>query len=142
MRMMGIFGWTARSGVSTMPATFAYRSACEEYSPRQQSIFCPLITSALSVTKERFFSSRLRANRHIARHKPSVLGRNLGDLEVDELPVLEGLTEVDVLHIALGCRFALDIFTISQRHFPTPDHEPLPHDPELSSFWLLASQKR
>ena len=48
--------------------------------------------------------------------------------------LLEGLTEVDVLHIALGCRFALDIFTISQRHFPTPDHEPLPHDPELSSF--------
>ena len=39
MRMMGIFGWTARSGVSTMPATFAYRSASEEYSPRQQSIF-------------------------------------------------------------------------------------------------------
>ena len=32
MRMMGTFGWTARSGVSTMPATFAYRSACEEYS--------------------------------------------------------------------------------------------------------------
>ena len=26
--------------------------------------------------------------------------------------LLEGLTEVDVLHIALGCRFALDIFTI------------------------------
>ena len=73
--------------MSTMPATFAYRSACEEYSPRQQSIFCPLITSALSVTKERFFSSRLRANRHIAGHKPSVLGRNLGDLDVDELPV-------------------------------------------------------
>ena len=55
--------------------------------------------------------------------------------DVDITPtLLEGLTEVDVLHIALGCRFALDIFTISQRHFPTPDHEPLPHDPELSSF--------
>ena len=27
--------------------------------------------------------------------------------------LLEGLTEVDVLHIALGCRFALDIFTVS-----------------------------
>ena len=27
--------------------------------------------------------------------------------------LLEGLTEVDVLHIARGCRFALDIFTIS-----------------------------
>ena len=48
--------------------------------------------------------------------------------------LLEGLTEVDVLHIALGCRFALDIFTISQRHSPTPDHEPLPHDPELFSL--------
>ena len=48
--------------------------------------------------------------------------------------LLEGLTEVDVLHIALGCRFALDIFTISQRHSPTPVHEPLPHDPELFSF--------
>ena len=47
--------------------------------------------------------------------------------------LLEGLTEVDVLHIALGCRFALDIFTISQQHLPTLDHEPLPHDPELSS---------
>ena len=33
--------------------------------------------------------------------------------------LLEGLTEVDVLHIALSCRFALDIFTISQQHsFP------------------------
>ena len=48
--------------------------------------------------------------------------------------LLEGLTEVDVLHIALGCRFALDIFTISQQHSPTPDHEPLPHHPELPSF--------
>ena len=48
--------------------------------------------------------------------------------------LLEGLTEVDVLHIALGCRFALDIFTISQRHSPTPVHEQLPHDPELFSF--------
>ena len=55
--------------------------------------------------------------------------------DVDITPtLLEGLTEVDVLHIALGCRFALDIFTISQQHSPTPDHVPLPHDPELSSF--------
>ena len=55
--------------------------------------------------------------------------------DVDITPtLLEGLTEVDVLHIALGCRFALDIFTISQRHSPTPDHEPLPHDPEHFSF--------
>ena len=55
--------------------------------------------------------------------------------DVDITPtLLEGLNEVDVLHIALGCRFALDIFTISQRHSPTPDHEPLPHDPELATF--------
>ena len=37
--------------------------------------------------------------------------------------LLEGLTEVDVLHIALGCRFALDLFTshfltiLSSTHF-------------------------
>ena len=55
--------------------------------------------------------------------------------DVDITPtLLEGLTEVDVLHIARGCRFAKDIFTISQRHSPTRDHEPLPHDPELFSF--------
>ena len=55
--------------------------------------------------------------------------------DVDITPtLLEGLTEVDVLYIALGCRFALGIFTISQQHSPAPDHEPLPHDPELSSF--------
>ena len=48
--------------------------------------------------------------------------------------LLEALTEVDVLHIALGCRFALDIFTISQQLSPTPDHEPLPHDPEFTTF--------
>ena len=48
--------------------------------------------------------------------------------------LLEGLTEVDVLHIALGCRFALDIFTVSQQYSPTLDHEPLPHDTELFSF--------
>ena len=48
--------------------------------------------------------------------------------------LLEGLTEVGVLHIALGCRFALDIFTISQQHSPSPDHEPLPHDPEFATL--------
>ena len=55
--------------------------------------------------------------------------------DVDITPtLLEGLTEVDILHIALGCRFALDIFTISQQHSPTPDHEPLSHDPEFATF--------
>ena len=48
--------------------------------------------------------------------------------------LLEGLTEADVLHIALGCRFARDIFTISQQYYPAPDHEPLPLDPELLLF--------
>ena len=37
---------------------------------------------------------------------------------------LKGLTDVDVLHIALGCRFVLDIFTISQQ------------DMTLSSFYF------
>ena len=55
--------------------------------------------------------------------------------DVDITPtLLEGLTDVDVLHIALGCRLALDIFTISKQHSPPPDHVPLPHDPELSTF--------
>ena len=48
--------------------------------------------------------------------------------------LLEGLTEFDVLHIALGCRFALDIFTKSQQHSPAPDLEPLPHGPEFATF--------
>ena len=43
--------------------------------------------------------------------------------------LLEGLTDVDVLHIALGCRFALDIFTTSQHYSPALDHEPLPSRP-------------
>ena len=46
--------------------------------------------------------------------------------------LLEGLTEADVPHIALGCRFALDIFAISQQRSPTPNHEPPPHDPEFA----------
>ena len=48
--------------------------------------------------------------------------------------LLEGLTEVEVLHIALGCRFALDIFPISQQPSPTPDPEPLPHNPEFATL--------
>ena len=45
--------------------------------------------------------------------------------------LLEGLSEVDVLHIALGCRFALDIFTNSQQYSLTPDQETLPLGSEL-----------
>ena len=48
--------------------------------------------------------------------------------------LFEGLTEVDVLHTALGCRFTLDIFTISKQHSPTPVHEPLPHDLEFATL--------
>ena len=48
--------------------------------------------------------------------------------------LLDGLTDVDVLHIALGCRFALDIFTISQQHSLALDLDPLPDDPELFLF--------
>ena len=52
--------------------------------------------------------------------------------DVDITPtLLEGLSEVDVLHIALGCRFAQDIFTISQQYPFTPDHVPIPLDAEL-----------
>ena len=52
--------------------------------------------------------------------------------DVDIAPaLLAGLSEVDVLNIALGCRFALDMFTISQQYSPTPDHEPIPLDAEL-----------
>ena len=45
--------------------------------------------------------------------------------------LLTDLSEVDVLRVAIGCRFALDIFTISQQYSPTPDLEPLPLDAEL-----------
>ena len=56
-------------------------------------------------------------------------------MDVDiALPLLEGMIEVDVLHIALGCRFALDIFTISLQFSTTLDHEPLPHGPEFATL--------
>ena len=48
--------------------------------------------------------------------------------------LLDALNEVDVLHIALGCRFALDIFPTSQQLSPTTDPEPLPHDPEFATL--------
>ena len=44
------------------------------------------------------------------------------------------LSEVDELNIALGCRFALNIPTVSQDR-PSPDHVPLPLDPGLEP-WL------
>ena len=52
--------------------------------------------------------------------------------DVDITPtLLEGLSEVDVLHIALGCRFAPDMFTISRQYSSTPDQEPIPLDAEF-----------
>ena len=48
--------------------------------------------------------------------------------------LIDGLTDVDVLHIALGCRFALDIFTVSQHYSSALELDPLPDDPELFLF--------
>ena len=48
--------------------------------------------------------------------------------------LLDGLTDVDVLHIALGCRFVLDILTFSQHYSSTLELGPLPDDPELFLF--------
>ena len=45
--------------------------------------------------------------------------------------LLAGLSEVDVLYIALGCRFALDIFTTAQQDRPSPEPNPLPLEPCL-----------
>ena len=49
--------------------------------------------------------------------------------------LLAGLSEVDVLYIALDNRFAWDIFTISQQYRPSLDLEPLPFDDVLEP-WL------
>ena len=52
--------------------------------------------------------------------------------DIDITPdLLAGLSDVDVLRIALGCRFALDIFTISQQYCPSPVHGPPLYDDEL-----------
>ena len=48
--------------------------------------------------------------------------------------LLDSLTDVDVLHIALGCRIALDILTVSQHYSSTLELGPLPDDPELFLF--------
>ena len=48
--------------------------------------------------------------------------------------LLDDLTDVDVLLIALGCRFALDILTVSQHDSSTLVLDPLPDDPELFLF--------
>ena len=40
------------------------------------------------------------------------------------LALLDGLTEVDELYIALGCRFAWDIITIARQDGPSPEPDP------------------
>ena len=50
--------------------------------------------------------------------------------------LLAGLSEVDELKIALGCRFALDIFTIAQQDRPSsPGLDHLPLDPNLEPYF-------
>ena len=47
--------------------------------------------------------------------------------DVDITPtLLAGPSEIDVPRIALGCRFALDIVTLSQQYRLEPDLEPIP----------------
>ena len=48
--------------------------------------------------------------------------------------LLAGLSVVDVLNVSRGCRFAFDIFTISQQYCPSPDLEPPPLDSELEPY--------
>ena len=43
--------------------------------------------------------------------------------------LLSGLTDVDELMVALGCRFALDILTVAQQDWPPPVPVTLAHDP-------------
>lgn len=47
------------------------------------------------------------------------------------LNLLDGLTDVEVLHIALSCRFALDILTVSQHSPSALEPGPLPGGPEF-----------
>ena len=48
--------------------------------------------------------------------------------------LLYRLTDFDVLHIALGCRFSQDILTVSQHYSSTLELGPFPDDPELFLF--------
>ena len=43
--------------------------------------------------------------------------------------LLSGFTDVDELMVALGCRFALDVFTSALQDRPLADPDPPPHDP-------------
>ena len=48
--------------------------------------------------------------------------------------LLDGLNDVDVLHIALGCRFAWDILTVSKHCASTLKLVSAPDDLELFLF--------
>ena len=54
------------------------------------------------------------------------------------LVLLTGLSDVDELMVALGCRFALDIFSIAQQDQLHPEPDPLAHDPGYA-FWFSAA---
>ena len=49
--------------------------------------------------------------------------------------LLAGLSDVEELMVALGCRFAFDIFTIAQQDRLLPDPAPLPHHPGFA-LWF------
>ena len=53
--------------------------------------------------------------------------------DTDIAPVLlSSLSDVDELMVALGCRFASDVFTAAQKDRPLPVLTPLAHDPGLA----------
>ena len=56
--------------------------------------------------------------------------------------LLAGLSEVDEFMVALGCRFALDIFTIAQQDRPPSVTFPLPHDPGFAHSWSGTHSKQ
>ena len=43
--------------------------------------------------------------------------------------LLAGLSDLDELKVALGCRLALDVFNIAQQDYPVADQEPVICDP-------------
>ena len=57
--------------------------------------------------------------------------------DADTAPVLlSGLSDVDELVVALGCRFAWDVFTAAQKDRPPPVPTPLARDPRPRALAL------
>ena len=83
---MGIFGWTARSGVSTMPATFAYRSACEEYSHANNRFLSVAHLRSTCHERTLLFKQTSAQSTHCWT-STECTGTQSWRLEVDELPV-------------------------------------------------------